>query len=71
MIFNLFFNNLVCLRRPDVNKLTTDLPSIFRNDVLSLKLLFGKENLYFLALKFECFPTSPYIALLIKEINIV
>lgn len=54
-----------------VNKLTTDLPSIFRNDVLSLKLLFGKENLYFLALKFECFPTSSYIALLIKEINIV
>lgn len=54
-----------------VNKLTTDLPSIFRNDVLSLKLSFGKENLYILAIKFECFPTSPYIALLIKEINIV
>lgn len=30
-----------------VNKLTTDLPSIFRNDVLSLKLLFGKENYIF------------------------
>lgn len=38
-----------------VNKLTTDLPSIFRNDVLSLKLSIGKENLYFLALKFNVF----------------
>lgn len=34
-----------------VNKLTTDLPSIFRNDVLSLKLLFGKESFIYFSFK--------------------